>query len=63
MKVIVALDGYEMKRLFKNNTVKMAKLFAQNIIDRYCSGEYLCEDELIEDELTETKRNLKERRN
>ena len=41
MKVIVKLDGYEMKRLFPKKTLKMARLFAQNIIDRYCNGEYL----------------------
>jgi len=48
MKVIVELDGYEMHRLFPKNTLKKAKLFAQDIIDRYCSGEYLDEDRITE---------------
>jgi hypothetical protein len=50
MKVTVELDGYEMGRLFGKEKEKKAQLFAQNIIDRYCNGEYLCEDELIEEE-------------
>ncbi len=49
MKIQVDLDGYEMKRLFAKATKKKAKLFAQDIIDRYCSGEYLDEERLEED--------------
>lgn len=44
MKVKVELDGYEMRRLFGDEVEKKAKLFAQNIIDRYCNGEYLPEE-------------------
>jgi len=48
MKIKVELDGYEMERLFPKNTEKKAKLFAQDIINRYCNSEYLDEERLEE---------------
>jgi hypothetical protein len=44
MKVEIELDSYEMRRLFPEDTLQKAKEFAQNIIDRYCNGEYLLEE-------------------
>jgi len=59
MKVKVELDGYEMRRLFPKNTLKKARLFAQDIIDRYCNGEYLSEDKLDELSHEQYKRILR----
>jgi len=49
MKVFVELDSYEMKRLFPAKTIKRAKLFAQNIIDRYGNEEYITEEFLTDE--------------
>jgi len=48
MNVKINLDKYEMGRLFPKNTLKKAKRFAQDIIDRYCNCEYLDEERLTE---------------
>lgn len=50
MKVTVELAFYEMKKLFLKETPTKAALFAKNIIDRYCNGEYLCEDRFINED-------------
>ena len=59
MKVVVKVYLYEAERVAKQvksrQVRKVAKVFAQNLIDRYFSTEYLDADE-IKDELNEKLR-------